>query len=104
MSENSTHNPRVAMTVLSVFFLLCIVTGTVFYHLVEGLSLVDAFYLTSMTLTTVGYGDFAPQTDAGKLFTSFFSFIGVGTFLGFASIIFRQSAKRAHRWPFVGKS
>ena len=30
--------------------------GTVGFHLVEGWSLTDSFYVTVQTLTTVGYG------------------------------------------------
>jgi len=103
MSKTKKMKPQVSMIVLGLFFLLCIVVGVSFYHLVEKMSFVDAFYLTSVTLTTVGYGDVAPQTDVGKIFTSFFSFVGVATFLGFASIIFHSTINRAHHWPFDSK-
>jgi voltage-gated potassium channel len=42
-----------------------IASGTVFYWLVEDLSPVDSLYFSVMTLATVGYGDYAPQTVAG---------------------------------------
>lgn len=89
------------MIILGLFFLLCILVGVSFYHLVEKMSFIDSFYLTSVTLTTVGYGDVAPQTDLGKIFTSIFSFVGVATFLGFASALFRSAVSRVHhRWPY----
>lgn len=91
------------MIALGLFFLLCVVVGATFYHVVEKLSIVDSFYLTSVTLTTVGYGDVAPQTDVGKIFTSVFSFVGVATFLGFASVIFHSASGRVHHWPFDSK-
>jgi voltage-gated potassium channel len=31
-----------------------------------------------MTLATVGYGDFAPKTDLGKIFTMLYVFVGIG--------------------------
>uniref|UniRef100_A0A7S2DFV6 Potassium channel domain-containing protein n=1 Tax=Octactis speculum TaxID=3111310 RepID=A0A7S2DFV6_9STRA len=37
----------------------------------------EALYFTTVTLTTVGYGDFAPKTDGGKLFTIIFIFLGL---------------------------
>lgn len=58
--------------------LLTLVTGTLFYHFVEGWRILDSAYFSVITLTTIGYGDFAPQTDIGKLFTIFYAFTGVG--------------------------
>ncbi len=48
---------------------ILLLTGMVFYHQYEGWSWLDSLYFTVITLTTVGYGDFAPQTSAGKIFT-----------------------------------
>jgi voltage-gated potassium channel len=69
-------------------FVVCLVGGVLFYHNVEGLRPVDAVYFTTMTLTTVGYGDFSPQTDAGKLFTAAFALVGVALFFGLATSFF----------------
>lgn len=92
--KNAKTHPRSFMIALGLFFLLCFAIGVVFYHTIEKMAFVDAFYFTAMTLTTVGYGDFAPQTDAGKLFTSFFAFLGVATFLAFASALFQAALSR----------
>ena len=48
--------------------LLILFSGTMFYATVEGLRWVDALYLSVVTLTTLGYGDLHPVTDAGKLY------------------------------------
>ena len=61
--------------------------GTLFYHWVEGWRLIDALYFSVMTLATVGYGDFAPRTDAGKLFTIGFIFSGIGLFVAAATAL-----------------
>ncbi len=55
--------------------------GTVFYRLVEGLRWLDSLYFSVITLTTVGYGDFSPATDAGKVFTMIYVVIGIGIFV-----------------------
>lgn len=61
--------------------------GTLFYHGIEGLRWLDALYLSVVTLTTVGYGDFSPHTDMGKIFTMMYIFVGIGTMLGFIEIV-----------------
>ena len=43
-----------------------------------------------MTLSTIGYGDFAPKTDAGKLFSVFYVLIGLGLILGFINTVFEH--------------
>jgi voltage-gated potassium channel Kch len=64
---------------------IAISSGTVFYWLFEDLSIVNALYFSVTTLTTVGYGDFSPQTTPGKLFTVVYVLVGVGILLAFLS-------------------
>jgi hypothetical protein len=52
--------------------------GTVFFHVAEGWKLVDSFYFSGTTLTTVGYGDLHPTHDLTKIVTVFFAFSGIG--------------------------
>lgn len=46
-----------------------LVVGVVGYRLLEGLSLVDALYMTVITVTTVGFREVTAPGTAGKLFT-----------------------------------
>jgi voltage-gated potassium channel len=55
--------------------------GTVGFHLIEGWSWTDSLYTATQTVTTVGYGDLAPQTSSGRLFAIAFMIAGVGTVL-----------------------
>ena len=62
--------------------------GTVMYHYLEGWSWLDSAYFSVITLTTVGYGDFSPQTDGGKAFTILYIVIGVGIILSFINTVY----------------
>ena len=62
-------------------------TGTITYRFVEGWSWIDCVYFSVVTLTTVGYGDFAPVTTGGKLFTIFYILVGIGLILNFIEIV-----------------
>ena len=78
---------------ISAFTILCL--GSVFYHIVENLKWVDAFYFSTITLATVGYGDIVPTTDAGKIFAIFYVIIGIGIIATFANLLIKQAvAKR----------
>ena len=59
--------------------------GTVFYVRAERWSVLDALYFCVVTLATVGYGDFAPRTSVGKVFTMVYILIGAGVFVVLAA-------------------
>ncbi len=80
---------------LAALTALLIATASVFYHLVEGWGWIDAFYFSVITISTVGYGDFAPQTDIGKLFTSVYVLCGLGLFVTTATAIGDSIVTRA---------
>ena len=63
--------------------MVVLLVGVVFYTQVEGWRLLDALYFCVVTLGTVGYGDMAPKTDLGKLFTIFYITLGLGVIGGF---------------------
>ena len=70
------------------FFILVLVTlalGTFVYHSVEGWRWLDSLYFSVIALTTIGFGDFAPKTDPGKIFTIMYVFLGLGILLGFVN-------------------
>ena len=62
-----------------LYILFMIIIGTIGFATIEHLSLLDAFYLTIITISTVGYGDIVPTTPTGKIFAIFFIICAVGT-------------------------
>ncbi len=80
-----TMNPKLKIAITSLMALMII--GTLFYHVAEGWRFIDAFYFTTVTLTTVGYGDLHVTKDISKLFTAFFAVIGISITLYSLTII-----------------
>lgn len=62
------------LLVLAVFLL-----GTAGYMLLEGWTLIDAAYMTIITLGTVGFGEVHPLSDMGRVFTIVLILLGVST-------------------------
>ena len=59
--------------------------GTGGYMVLEGWDPMDAFYMTAITLTTIGFGEVHPLSDPGRVFTAVLAFVGIGTFATIAS-------------------
>jgi voltage-gated potassium channel len=51
--------------------------GTLGFILIEHYPVFDAFYMTLITISTVGYGEVHPLSHAGRVFNSFLIFFGV---------------------------
>jgi ABC-type phosphate/phosphonate transport system permease subunit len=68
--------------VLFVLILVILLSGTIFYTTVEGLTILDALYFCVATLSTVGDPEFKPHTNLGKIFTIVYIIAGTGLFLG----------------------
>lgn len=66
---------------LQVAVLLAVVlgVGTAGYMLVEGWGAFDSFWMTVITVATIGYGEVHPLTHHGRLFTLVLIFLGLGT-------------------------
>jgi voltage-gated potassium channel len=72
---------------IAALLLLTFCAGTIGFSLIEGYSLFDAFYMTLITITTVGYAEIHPLSQAGRLFNSFLIFFGVSAmFLAFGTM------------------
>jgi voltage-gated potassium channel len=73
---------------LAIAFLL--LSGTAWYHLVEGWTWLDAAYMTMITLSTVGFGETNPLGDRGRIFTMTLIIMGVLT-IGYTANTFTDA-------------
>lgn len=84
---------------LTLFFL---VAGTAGYVLIERYTLLEAVYMTVITITTVGFGEIHALSETGRLFTIFLLLFGVGS-LAFAAHAFTESMIERAWSPARGK-
>jgi voltage-gated potassium channel len=56
-----------------------IAAGTLGYHWIEGWSWFYAFYVAVITLTSIGYGEAQPLSNAGRVFTMILALGGIST-------------------------
>ncbi|MQM06307.1 hypothetical protein Taro_039127, partial [Colocasia esculenta] len=81
---------------------LCIGVGSLVLFLVEKMGWVDAFYLSVMSVTTVGYGDKAFKTLPGRLFASVWLLVSTlavaRSFLFLAEARIDKRQRRIAKW------
>jgi voltage-gated potassium channel len=72
--------PRRAVTAAALLILV-VGVGTAGYALIEGYTPFEALYMTVTTISTVGFGEIRPLTDAGRAFT-------IGLIIGGVGVLF----------------
>ena len=66
---------------IPVFLMLALlVIGTSGYMIISGYGFFNAFYMTVITVATVGYGEIEPLGTGGRTFTAFLIITSFGTF------------------------
>jgi voltage-gated potassium channel len=70
-----------------VLFAVVLVGGTLGYMVIERWNAWDAFYMTAISVTTVGYREVHEMSWAGQAWTTLVLFAGVGTLFYTASIV-----------------
>jgi voltage-gated potassium channel len=69
--------------------LLVIITGVAGFYYIQDYTFLDAFFMTVITIATVGYREVKELDDAGKIFTSFLILFSISTFAFAISVITR---------------
>ena len=74
-----------------------VVGGGVLYSVFEGWSLVQGVYFCTVTLSSVGYGDFIPSSELSRVLWLPFVCVGLGTVTVFLSALTDLLAARSKR-------
>ena len=72
------HFSKIYIPLLLIVCIVCI--GVAGYIIIEEYSVLDSFYMTIITVATVGFREVQPLSDSGKIFTSFLIITSFGTF------------------------
>jgi voltage-gated potassium channel len=99
--NNSEEESTTLWPFVSVLFVLVLSLGTFGYMAIEGWDWFDSFYMTVITVATVGFAEIHPLSGTGRLLTIALIFLGVTVFVfatsATAQIIFRQQFQRYFR-------
>jgi voltage-gated potassium channel len=79
-----------------------VLIGTMGYWGIEKWSWLDSFYMTIITLATIGYKEVHTLSDNGKLFTILFVIFGVAPAWGFIVSSFFRSMLEGHLQKMLG--
>jgi nucleoside recognition membrane protein YjiH len=87
MLHHHYHSPHKRALIAFVLVGCVMILGTVGLHVIEKVSLVDAFYFMSMIATAQG-PTMALTTVAGKIFASVMAFVSIGITVAALSYLF----------------
>jgi len=81
MNRRRIDNPLLRFRLPAILLVIVIAVGVLGYMTIEGWNFLDAFFMVIITISTVGYSEIHPLSEAGRLFTSALIVVGVGTML-----------------------
>ena len=87
-----------------IIFILIFLIGTLGYMIIEGWTAFDSFYMTGISITTVGFWETRPLSPTGKIFTIALIFTGLGAAAVFAAQFSKAFLESHFRSIFGAKS
>lgn len=87
---------------IAVLLLGLWILGIIGYVIIEGWNVLDAVYMTTISLTTVGYNEVRPLSSAGRIFTALLIAMGVGFFF-YALGVLAEALIEGHIKGLLGK-
>lgn len=69
MQPNIGQHASIRALIALALLIVLLIVGTIGYREIEGMTTVDAAYMAVITLSTVGFGEITPLSEAGRIFT-----------------------------------
>lgn len=80
------ENPAITrIGIASSIMVLIFIVGTIGYHFIEGMGFFDSFYMTFITISTIGFREIKALTIEGRVFTMAIFIFGIGVISYIAS-------------------
>ena len=76
-----------------ILTVITMMVGSLGFVIIDNFKLMDAIYQTGITFTTVGFGEIAPVSDAGRIFTITLIIAGFATFTSAIGILVSELNK-----------
>ncbi len=76
-----------------ILTVITMMVGTMGYVIIDGFTIMDAIYQTGVTFTTVGFGEIAPISNAGRIFTITLIIAGFAVFSSAVGILVAELNK-----------
>jgi len=84
-----------------ILLAIIVIIGTIGFIFIENYNVLDALYMTIITMSTVGFQEIKPLSGAGQLFTSFLIIISFGIFAYAVSTLTRYIVDGIFRHYFM---
>src|SRR5438270_5314544 len=75
------HSFRDRLLILGAVLVAIMISGTAGFVVIDHYTPFDAFYMTLITVTTIGYSEIRPLSQTGRVFNSFLIVFGVTVML-----------------------
>ena len=75
----------VRISIATAILLVIFAFGTIGYHFIEDMAFFDGFYMTFITITTIGFSELKNLSDAGRILTMIIFVLGIGVISYIAS-------------------
>ncbi len=84
------YSSKTKLVYAGLILFLLMAFGTFGFMLIEGFTFLESFYMTIITVSTVGFGEVHELTAVGKIFTALLILLSLGVLAYVVSIITTQ--------------